>query len=238
MNQHDNRSCRGLSGNTLKLIAAVSMLLDHAGVILFPGCRLLRILGRLAFPIFAFMIAEGCRYTRNRVRYFLRMFVLACLCQTVYFLVDGSMYLGILFTFSLAVPVIWSVQQARELLAGDAPLLRKTLGVLSPLALTACLYLLNRYVVVDYGFWGCMCPVLAGLLPDGRYQRTGSAALLGLGLLALGYDHGGIQYYALLALPLLLCYSGARGRLRMKYFFYIFYPAHMVLLYGIALLVR
>ena len=59
-----------LNGNHLKLIAAFTMLLDHVGILLFPQIRLLRILGRLAYPIFAFMIAEGCRYTKNKLRYF------------------------------------------------------------------------------------------------------------------------------------------------------------------------
>ena len=54
-----------LNGNHLKLIAAFTMLLDHAGILLFPHVKLLRILGRLAYPIFAYMIAEGCRYTKN-----------------------------------------------------------------------------------------------------------------------------------------------------------------------------
>jgi hypothetical protein len=53
----------------------------------------------------------------------------------------------------------------------------------------------------------------------------------------LSLSHGYIQSWCLLALPLLLCYSGKRGRRKMKYFFYIFYPAHLVLLEGIALLI-
>ena len=57
-----------LNGNHLKLIAAFSMLLDHAGILLFPQIRMLRIIGRLAYPIFAFMIAEGCRYTKNKAK--------------------------------------------------------------------------------------------------------------------------------------------------------------------------
>ena len=72
-------SQKGLSGNTLKIVAAVSMLLDHIGVVFFPHVAVFRILGRLALPIFAFMIAEGCRYTKNRLRYFLTIFGLGVL---------------------------------------------------------------------------------------------------------------------------------------------------------------
>ena len=68
-----------LSSNALKLIALVSMTVDHIGLILFPQYRVLRIIGRIAFPIFAYMIAEGCRYTSNRIRYFLTIFLLTLL---------------------------------------------------------------------------------------------------------------------------------------------------------------
>ena len=85
-----------LNGNHLKLIAAVTMLLDHAGILLFPKIMLFRILGRLAYPIYAYMIAEGCRYTRNKLRYFLMVFGLGTACQLVYYFASGDTYLNIL----------------------------------------------------------------------------------------------------------------------------------------------
>ena len=60
---------KGLTGNQLKIIAMICMTVDHVGFILFPKQEIFRIIGRLAFPIFAYMIAEGCRYTRNYGRY-------------------------------------------------------------------------------------------------------------------------------------------------------------------------
>ena len=66
---------RCLSGNQLKLLAAFCMLIDHAGVLLFPHVFALRIIGRVSFPIFALMIAEGCRYTRHKLKHFLLIFV-------------------------------------------------------------------------------------------------------------------------------------------------------------------
>ena len=64
------KKIRFLSGNMLKVIAAITMTVDHIGVIFFPSSNILRIIGRIAFPIFAFMIAEGCKYTKNKFRYF------------------------------------------------------------------------------------------------------------------------------------------------------------------------
>ena len=61
----------GLNGNILKIIAAISMFIDHMGFIFFPNITVFRIVGRIALPIYAFMIAEGCRYTRNKIKYFL-----------------------------------------------------------------------------------------------------------------------------------------------------------------------
>jgi len=73
-----------MNRNHLKLIACMSMLIDHIGYVLFPEAELLRIIGRIAMPIFAFFIGEGCLHTRDRKKYFLRLFVLALICQAVY----------------------------------------------------------------------------------------------------------------------------------------------------------
>ena len=59
------------SNNVLKIIACITMLLDHMGFILFPQYPIFRIIGRIAFPIFAFLLAEGCYYTKNKLRHFI-----------------------------------------------------------------------------------------------------------------------------------------------------------------------
>jgi len=95
-----------LTRNMLKTIACISMLIDHIGYILFPQIAVLRYIGRLAMPIFAFFIGEGCLHTRDRKKYFLRLFSLGMVCQAVYvleYLIMGSgdpFYLNILLTFS------------------------------------------------------------------------------------------------------------------------------------------
>ena len=100
---------------------------------------------------------------------------------------------------------------------------------------------------VDYGILGVMTPVLTSLFmmpkdASEEYRRFDElpmhvAACFAALLLLSGMGRG-LQSYALLALPLLLCYSGERGRLRLKYFFYLFYPLHLVLLWGIGELIR
>lgn len=218
-----------LSGNALKLLAALFMTIDHVGVLLLPHVIVLRILGRLALPIFAFMIAEGCRYTRNRLRYFGSVFALGVLCQIVYYLADRSLYFSILITFSLSIATIYALQDWKDQ--------KTTRSALVFFGAVAGVYALNRVFTIDYGFWGCMLPVFAAAFQKTAWDRPWvNLGMLGLGLLVLAADLGQIQYYALPALPLLACYNGRRGRWKLKYFFYLFYPIHLVLLQGIALL--
>lgn len=212
-----------MTGNTLKIIAAIAMLIDHVGLMFFPENALFRIIGRLAFPIFAFMIAEGCKYTRSRLRYFLQLFGLALGCQIVYFIADGSMYLSVLFTFSLAVLTIFALQYCKA-----KP---TALPLLLFITTVVAVYVLNQLLDIDYGFFGCMLPVFAAAFHSTRFDKPLlNILMLALGLLLLWISLGGLQLYALAAVPLLLCYSGRRGKIKMKYFFYIFYPAHLALL--------
>lgn len=218
-----------LSGNALKLLAALFMVCDHVGLMFFPQVSLLRIIGRLAYPIFAYMIAEGCKYTKNRKRYFGMIFGLATVCQIVYYIFDGSLYLSILFTFSLSILGIYALDGCK-----------RTPGLPAGFMLGAAIGLIwaaNQLFIIDYGFWGCMVPLFASLPTGTKYDRIPIRALaLGGGLLPLAMDFGSIQYLSLLAVPILLCYSGKRGKWKMKYFFYIFYPAHLVILQGLQML--
>lgn len=79
-----------MSANVLKMIALITMTIDHVGLMLLPDYEWMRAVGRIAFPIFAFMIAEGCRYTRDRKRYVSQIAILGIGMQIVLFVVSGS----------------------------------------------------------------------------------------------------------------------------------------------------
>ncbi len=230
-----------LSGNALKIIAAILMVVDHIGYFLYPQYIILRILGRLSFPIFAFMIAEGCYHTRNKLRYFSGIFGLAVAYQVFNFFFVRDPHMCILVTFSIAILFIYLLQFLKERVVFNGTLLGKILAGVLLLLAVAVVYLLNRYCSIDYGFWGCMVPAFACIL---RKPKTVSVPWLekldripihvltfGIGLLLLSIDAGWVQMYCLLALPLLLAYSGNRGKMKMKSFFYIFYPVHVGIIY-------
>ena len=98
--QIQTKKFAGLTGNQLKLLALIAMTCDHVGLQLLPQFIILRIIGRLAAPLFAYMIAEGCRYTHDRGRYLGRLLGMAALCQIAYFAAMRSLYQCIFVTFS------------------------------------------------------------------------------------------------------------------------------------------
>lgn len=223
----------GLSNNQLKILAMIAMTLDHVGAYLFPNVLWLRLIGRLAFPIYAFMIAEGCRYTRSPARYLGCLAGLAVVCQVVSFLAMGSLYQCIMVTFSLSVALILLIKYARRkqtvlswLIVASAVLVASFLCHGLPILLPGTDY------NVDYGLIGVMAPVLVYLCP----KKPAQLAALALCLAALClYSFAG-QIVGLLAIPLLALYNGNRGKWKLKWFFWLFYPAHLVLIFLIGML--
>lgn len=224
-----------LSNNQLKLIALVCMTLDHIGVILLPGCLELRMIGRLAMPIFGFMIAEGCAHTSNKKKYLLSLVSMAVLCQLVFFFAEGSLYQCIFVTFSLSVALIYLVQQA-EAAPSAKNFLFLGLGVVATWLLTEGIPLWDHSTdyAVDYGFFGALLPVCVYLAPT----LLGKLIATGLCLSAISYLGWQYQWLSLLALPLLALYSGQRGKGKLKWLFYWYYPGHLVILHGISLLLQ
>ena len=103
-----------MTGAALKILAMIAMTVDHIGLIFFPGQVIFRQIGRLAFPIFAFMIAEGCRHTRNMWRYFATVALVAAICQVAYYFAMGSLYQCVLVSFSLSIALIGLIQFAQK----------------------------------------------------------------------------------------------------------------------------
>lgn len=241
---------RILSGNVLKIIAAISMLIDHIGYMFFPDLLILRLIGRIAFPIFALMIAEGAKYTKNKLRYFLTIFLLGVVCQVVYYFFDDhSLYMSILITFSISILLIYLLQFVKHVLFNtNTKIYIKVLLplIIIPFSITG-VYFLNLYVQIDYGFWGILTPVFASIVDfrnikvpkeikviDNYYLRL---LFMSICLVMLTIFGEVFQWACLLAIPLLLLYSEQRGKLKLKYFFYIFYPLHLVILQGIQILI-
>lgn len=241
------------STNALKFMAAAFMVCDHIGVILFPDILLLRIIGRLAFPMFAFMIAEGCRHTRNKLRHFLTIGGFALACQLGFFIFDPEMALreiNVFVTFTFSVMMIYALQAFyKKLFDRKASMQSKVLFGAIFISIVAAVYYISWYINFDYNFYGAIIPVMASLfmLPDNcdieilkkMDNKYVHILTMGIGVFLMVFSSPlKMKRFAMLSLIPLMLYSGKKGKLKTKYFFYIFYPLHLVILEGIYILMH
>lgn len=106
----------GIAGNTdtsfLKALALIFMFIDHLGVVIFPGVTELRVIGRMAFPLYAWCLVVGINKTKDPLRYLFRLLVLAVISQPLYMMAlrHGWTNFGILFTLSLSLVALWGMK--------------------------------------------------------------------------------------------------------------------------------
>lgn len=166
-----------LSGSTLKLIACIAMFIDHFGLVVFPKVMIYRIIGRLAFPIFAYFIAEGCKYTRNKLKHFLLIFCAGALYFVFYLVAYGQIYPSIFLTFSVSILNVYLIDalkkyalpkktESRELDKEEpyrVNIWRLLVALLAAVFALAVSYIPFHFVVFDYGYIGMLAPVLISL---------------------------------------------------------------------------
>ncbi|MBE6633761.1 MAG: hypothetical protein E7620_05410 [Ruminococcaceae bacterium] len=242
--QYSSAARPGLSSSTLKILACALMAIDHIGVRWFPDWILLRVIGRSAFPIFAFFIAEGCRYSKHKVKRFFTIFGMGAAFFLCYYLYTGEEYANIFLTFSVSILLIHLLQLCKRVALGCSnPLPIAGAFLLFALALLGA-YLLFSIVTFEYRFCGMLTPVLVSLFdfrgmeasPKLRALDNHPTRLfcLTVGLLAIAFDeiYIQIQIWSLAALLPLALYNGQVGRHKMKYAFYLFYPLHLLIIEG------
>ena len=227
-----------LNGFHLKLIAICTMLIDHMGYTLFPGVMWLRCIGRVAFPIFCFLIAEGCVYTHDRKKYALRLLVFALLSEIPFNLMNSGMIWdpydqNVLWTLLLGALVCWLMDWA---LKKCTPLS----FVLTGAAMVAAYWLLEAFRT-DYGGWGMLLvAAFYGVhrAPSGAVVKM-IAQAFGLAFFSLGVMGGylSIELWSLVSLAPIWLYNGQRGfsHKAVQYGFYAFYPVHILILSLIAM---
>lgn len=218
-----------LSGSALKVIAVLSMVADHCAYYLMEHSTLLyevmRCFGRIAFPVFAFLIAEGFRHTRNRMKYFLQLLGFAVISEVPWYLLNGlDGTHNVLFTLALGVLALAAFEALKkeDILCG---------AVILSIAGFA------SWSGVDYEWRGILMMLvfyLLGNVSNPSFPSGRKAQLFCAFPLMMHYGTVG----ALLACLMIACYDGTRGLIHgkvAKYGFYAFYPMH---LYAFYLLLR
>ncbi len=221
-----------LTASTLRLVACLTMLIDHIGAALLPQVTLLRLIGRIAMPIFCFQITEGARHTSRKGRYLLRL-LLCGVCAELPFnmVVSGRVfdpvYQNVLWTLALGLAAIFLSEEIRKKLPdrGGA-----WLSVLPWLAAGV----LGEWLKTDYGCLGVlMIAAFAYLRARPLLLSLALAAIAGPAVMIRGGFFGiPIELFALLALPFLFQYNGRKGASgkAAQVFFYGFYPLHLLVL--------
>ena len=231
--------------NLLKVVAIAAMLLDHAGKMLFPDYPVFRILGRLAFPIYAYCLAMGSVYTKHPLKYVSRMILLALISQPLYALgLDHDhpgMYIipfaerpleaawhfylnswkepSILFALTCGLILLWAIRNRQFVIA-----------------IAMYVFCWRVQGSLDYGLRGIHLMLLFYLLCEHRLLSLVcvTAFMAWWGLSGGGYNLFGIQFsvqmFALAVLPLIYIPTNSGIKLP-KWLFYGFYPAHLAVLW-------
>ena len=230
---------KGIPGSVLKWIAVISMFVDHCAAVLVEGSWMvgiravpyrsylfLRGLGRFAFPIYCFLLAEGLLHTRDVKKYLLRLSAFALISEIPFDLAFRKAfftlsYQNVFFTLSFGLfgLALWRLLTEKK--DFRAAWWRQLAGILCIAAMAAAAEFCNT----DYGWHGVAVISLMYLLRSLPELRD-------LGWLAVLFLASPLELAALPDLALFRLYNGQRGRQR-KYFFYLFYPAHLLLLAGL-----
>lgn len=223
-----------LSSNLLKIIAMTAMVIDHASVIfLGPEPTIWRNIGRISFPIFAFLIAEGALRTKNKPLYALRLLAFAVISEVPYDMAFNGAYLeftgqNVFFTLFLGLIAVYFLQFFGK----------KNIAILGVVT-TYALGFLAGMISSDYGFMGVVVIVLMYMFSTVktgvRYIGFALAGLITSVVYVFPLQFGFIpsQVYALFCFIPIALYNGKRGRRMNKYVFYAFYPVHILILYVI-----
>lgn len=238
---------KGITGSTLKLIAIASMLIDHIGAVilermlmqngmlaaidaetldsfletnagLYDTYVVLRLIGRIAFPIFCFLLVQGFLHTHDLKKYLSRLFLFALISELPFDLAfSGKLfdwgYQNVFFTLSFGILTIAGIHKVEEKKEWNRIWRAASCLLIVALCLGAVTLLKT-----DYDMLGVSAIVVIYLF---RQNKTMS---VGIGCAVL------MEIPAFVSLILIYLYNGQRGR-SLKWFFYLFYPVHILVLY-------
>ena len=227
--------------NLLKLVAMLTMLIDHTGKMFFHS-DLMRIIGRTAFPIYAYCIAAGCVYTKNHLKYLSRLVLIGLISQPFYavaldhtfsqmyaipfkenpvgavvnFYVYSFKHPSIFLTLVLGMLVVWSIREKQLVLT-----------------VALALFVWRIQSSVDYGWKGVLLIVLFYLFISKWWLSLPVVLsfMLWWGMQGNAYHLFGISFnmqgFAVCALPLIYIHTHSKLKID-KWVFYLFYPAHLI----------
>lgn len=230
-----------MTGFALKLIAMITMLIDHTAAILLEGSKyynLLRGIGRLAFPIYCFLLVEGYFYTKNVKRYLIRLGIFALISEIPFDLAFAPRYIkngflyhqNVFLTLFIGLVVIYLIDTIKEKYNGS--FIEKML--LSTL-IVAIGGMISKFLFTDYNMLGILIIVSFYVFREKKFVNLTILTIL-LYLLNRYFVKSELQVLATFAMLPIYCYNGKKGTNINRYIFYAFYPVHIAILLLIKLI--
>ena len=213
--------------NFLKITALLTMLIDHIGCVFLMDrgdviYKAFRAVGRISFPIICFMLVEGFIHTHSRKKYMINLLIFSIISEIPYDLAFGHKLIdvseqNVMWTLLLGVIMMCFIEKFEYSFTAKMTVVLIT-GFVAVLLKT------------DYSIWGILSIAIFYMQ---RYDRK-NALLLTCFLM---FAQGKMLSFGVLAIPFIMAYDGTKNDVKMpKYFFYAFYPVHILALWGISLL--
>ncbi len=246
MNLTEQKPNHGLNSNVLKIIAIISMTIDHVAWAIFPDFStnpiaiIMHLIGRIACPVFCYCIFQGYLHTKNFKKYFLRILIFAIISHFPYVLnsfnfVDAYSFIPCFYGIFNQTSVLWGLACGLLLIRVNDSGLKTYAKVL--LSILIC-------VVSFPADWSCVAPLIIFFM--WAYKDDFKKQMLAMSLMmvpyflvyvfAIDWLYAILQFGVVLAIPVLYFYNGQRGKnikfnKFMKWFFYFYYPLHLLLIY-------
>ena len=219
---------RRFGRNFLKVVALITMLCDHIAVVLVPQSEspeiytALRVIGRIAFPIFCFMLSEGFVYTSDRKKYLIRLFIFAVISEIPFdFAASGKWFdladQNVMWTLLIGLIVLTGLEKYSNNFA---------LQMLCILGGSVAAFICR----VDYSFYGILMISVFYLCRENHYKMF-------IIIMFLLMVQGEAEAFGILSIPFIMAYDADKEEKKLpKYFFYAFYPVHLLTLYIIKII--
>ena len=225
---------KNLNSNYLKIIAIIAMTIDHLTWLFFPGFQtvwyvvLLHIIGRLTAPIMWFFIVEGYNHTHNLKKYIYRLFLFAIISHFAYCFTFGISFIP--KSIFNATSVLWSLAWAVLLMTIlDSKKINKYIKILSFILI---------FLITFPSDWSCIAVFSIIFMNKYKDNFKNKMIMMIVGILmysivyyfCIDKFYGIIQLSTVFSIPILYFYNGKRGKINLKYLFYVYYPLHLVII--------
>lgn len=227
----------------LKIIAMITMLIDHSGDAYFKRNTAMNFIGRIAFPIFAFQITEGYTHTKNLKKYFLRLFIFALLSQIPFWLFESTFTsnftLNIFFTLFFGLLAIFCYDKLvnSKFIVVKNEKINTILKIIFGILPAIIFGIIAELAKFDYGFFGIAIIFIFYIFRNKKLTMSIIFILACIIKYFIEYlKYGNIIFYSLIttftisSIIFILLYNGKQGK-KIKYFLYAFYPVHLLILF-------